>query len=567
MKIENITSQVPVVKEENNIDVKKLKKDLIKTSHTQVNEPDNGLTADEFNSRLKKQAGGMFAGVGAATLLCTTGASTLLHEVGGHAYLGGGLTQNYPDGMQLKYQVDGVDNFNEMRNAKTIQGKLTGLGHWLTAYDANKDGASGWDNPWHGSDGVNELGQHLGDAKTSAWISLSGSVPGLVLNSLAVMGGMQIKDKHPAAGYALMTTGMTLHIMNSTYPISAAIMTNEQIIHTAQTSGHDFANFAYQMSKVTNIPPQGIAIATAAVFTGIVPAVALGMYLHQKAHKTDIVPNHLALEHWLSKSVNDPKIDEKFTKLYKKYPHKEDLQKSVIKVLEIDEKYRKNSTSVSKQEIAAANSDLINERKKFNNYLIQKLDKKIIEENKNEVLGEWQKLQKSDKTQQLLEKLSIAGIVGTSVTPVVNVLGKTIAPALGAAGTVLTYASPALAACGTVKTAYDTYKDLKSPDTKVPKKAKAISIAQTVTSAAGVTTMAISLLVPPAGMLLIPALLGTTVAGLGLSIAKNSIIKKNFYEQNGLDAPKPNFIVRGFNKAKNFIVEHLPSKEPRLAYA
>lgn len=566
MKISNITTpQVTVVKNEPDIDVNKLKKELIKTSKNQANDPEGSLTVDEFNRNLKHKAGGMFGGVAAATLLCTTGANTWLHEVGGHAYLGGGLTQNYPNGIQLEYQVDGIDNFNEMKNAKTIQGKLVGLGHWLTAYDANKDGYSGWDNPWASSDGPNALGKHLGDAKRNAWISLSGSMPGLFLNSLAVMGGMQIKDKHPAAGYALMTTGMTLHLMSSAYPISAAVMTNEQIIHTAQTTGHDFANFAYDMSKVTNIHPQGIAIATAAIYTGIVPAVALGMYLYQKSHKTDIVPDYLALEHWLSKSVNDPKIDEKFMKLYKKYPHKEDLQKAVIQIVEIDEKYRKDPKSVSQQQITSANQTLIEGRKKFNNYLINKLDKNIIEQNKNEVLEEWHKLQKSDKVQQLLEKLSIAGMVGTSITPVVNVLGKTIAPALGAAGTALTYASPALAACGTVKTAYDTYKDLKSPDTKVPKSAKAISIAQTVTSAVGVTTMAISLLVPPAGMLLIPALLVTTAAGLVLSIAKNNIIKKNFYEQNGLEPPKPNFIVRGFSKVKDFITDHLLSKQLKPA--
>ena len=563
MKITEINSQVPELKQQTDItevDVKKLKKDLIKTSHQQAKSPEQKLTFDEYRSNINHKMGGLIGGLTAATLIETTGGGTFLHEVGGHAYTGGGLTGNYPNGIHPNYQVDGIDNFNEMKNANTIQGKLTGLGHWLTSYDANKDGFAGYCYSRSGSDGPNELGKAMGEPKRNAWISLSGSIPGLALNSLAVMGGMQIKDKHPAAGYALMGTGMTLHLMSSAYPISAAVMSNEQIIQKAGT-GHDFANFAYQMSKVSNIPPQGIAIATAAIYTGIVPAIAIGMYLHQKAHKTDIVPEHLALEHWLSKSVKDPKIDEKFMKLYQKYPRKEELQKAVIAVLEIDEKYRTNPKSVSTAEIKAANSTLIEERKKFNNYLIKKLDKKIIQENKNEILGEWQKLQKSDKLQQLLEKLSVAGMVGASITPVVSVLGQTIVPALGAAGTALTYASPALAACGTAKTAYDTYKDLKSPDTQVPKKAKAISIGQTVASTAGVTALAISLLVPGAGMLLIPALIGTTVTGVGLSIAKNNIIKKNFYQQNGLEPPKPNVVVRGFSKVKEFITEHLPSKK------
>lgn len=560
MNVSEINSQVPEVKNEvNEVDIKKLKKNLIKTSHQQAKSPEQKLTFDEYKSNIKHKFGGVIGGLTAATLIGTTGAETWLHEVGGHAYVGGGLTSHYPNGLHPNYQVDGIDNFNEMKNAQTIQGKLTGLFHWLTAYDANKDGFSGYCYSTSGSDGPNELGKYMGETKR-AWISLAGSIPGLVINSLAVMGGMHIKDKHPAAGYALMGTGMTLHLMSSAYPISAAVMSNEEIIRTAGT-GHDFANFAYQMSKITNIPPQGIAIATAAIYTGIVPAIAIGMYLHQKAHKTDIVPDHLALEHWLSKSVTDSQIDEKFMKLYKKYPRKEDLQKAVINVLEIDEKYRTAPKSVSKQEIASANKTLIEERVKFNNYLLKKLDKKIIEENKNEVLGEWQKLQKSDKLQQLLEKLAVAGMVGIALTPVVNVLGQTIVPALGTAGTALTYASPALAACGTAKTAYDTYKDLKSPDTQVPKKAKAISVAQTITSAVGVATLAVSLLVPGAGMLLVPALIGTTVAGLSLSIAKNSIIKKNFYEQNGLLATKPNVIVRSFSKIKEFITEHLPSKE------
>ena len=55
-------------------------------------------------------------------------------------------------------------------------------------------------------------------------------------------------------------------------------------------------------------------------------------------------------------------------------------------------------------------------------------------------------------------------------------------PALGGAGAVLSAAFPVLTGIQAISSVYETYKDLKSPDYQVPKKAKVLSVAKSIVS-------------------------------------------------------------------------------------
>ena len=469
---------------------------------------------------------GAVSGVGTAVLMTTTGVDTSLHEVVGHGYLGGHLLHDYAPGREPRFQVDGWDNAEAIGDAENFSEAMKALGRLLGAHDVGDDGALG--KAWVRGGEPNALGEAMGADGMSAWISLSGSLPGLALNSLAVIGGMKLKDSHPAAGYALLACGLTQHLMSSGYPITAALMDNATLAHEASV-GHDFANFARCVGRLTGLSAQTVAIATAAVWTGLVPAVALGMYLHQKSHKGDIVPDHLALQHWLSQSQDDPKRDKVFIKLFNQYPGKENLQMYSRNLVQLQCLKMEHPED---EEISAKLSHtwdkLHDEKTRFDQFLLGKIPKSALKKSKLDVVEKWEKLQANNKVQMALTTLSVGGMAVGVMGRIFGVLGRTVAKGLAPIATALSYVFPALQALAIGASAYETYKDLKSPTSKVPMPAKVVSVVKTAGFVIGSAAMAAATFVPGLNMIFIPAMIFTIISCIGLSFAKNRILKKSF---------------------------------------
>lgn len=497
-------------------------------------------------NRLLPVATGGIGGFLFAYLSETTGLSTALHEVVGHGLLGLQLTHDYPPGEGPKYQVDGWDNFKTIWESKSFQEGLDAFGKWLTGYDRNGDGAAGV-TKWNGSLKPNELGQNMGRDGLQAWISLSGSLPGLLLNTLCVAGGMKLKERHPAAGYFLLSYGIMQHLFSSFYPWSAAIASDQEFYNAAVNgTSHDFVNFSAKIGNLTGADPKTIAITTASLWTAFVPAVALAIYFYQKAHQTDIVPDHIALQHWLGKARNNKDVEKTLEKYLEKYPRKkklEDLWKNLANVKEVSD-------------VDKISEKYPLELRRFAEYLLDKLPKKILKTEKKEVLKECKIEDRPKKIEKVLTGLAIFGTITSIATKILQILSQTFVPVLSAAATGLTFASPLFVGVSVISSGYETYKDLKSPDKQIPKAAKMISVAKLVVAVASAVGIIVGLFVPTLNLVLISAIVLGAVGSLVLSYARYRVIKQRFELLQSTNPVQWNFmydLLRVYKEEKNHV--------------
>lgn len=445
------------------------------------------------------------------------GAETALHEVVGHGLLGMRLTSSYPEGTGPSYWISGFDKYNAINNAHSSSKKVGSFLSWLFIPQSSQDGAVGRAN--RGPDyHPNELAKHMGVAGSSAWISITGSLPGLLVNGACVTGGMVLRKTCPTLGAGLVSFGLMNNLISCTYAWDAAIMSTSELKEAAQT-GHDFANFANQMSLITGVSATAIAISTAVFWTSAVPLLGLGIYLYQRSHQADIIPDDIAIKYWLTQLQIDQKKQSVFKTLFKNYPHRDKLP------FKFDDE-----TSF----VIFDSSKLTDDRKNiivihhFINYLATHLPAKMMRQTKEALLKQWQPLQHPSRLEKILAYATLAHVILGVATQIINVLAQTIVPNLLPVSDALKWMMPFLGLFSVLKSAYETYKDLKCPTAQIPLAAKLLSCAKLILNIAITTLMLVNTFVPGFQLFLIPTVMLSSLLLMVMNFAKVKLIKNQF---------------------------------------
>lgn len=464
---------------------------------------------------LYRIVGGMIGGNLLSCLCASTGPTVALHEIVGHGFLGLKSTNVYKSGADPHFQIDGWDNFQEILKATSFKDRIVAIFNWIRGYDCNVPGFAGETYPGQ-PDGPNQLGQAMGQDGQSAWISVAGSLPGLTLDSLSVIAGMELKNRIPALSWMLIAMGLTDHVVTSYYPITAALMSQSEM-QNQSLQGHDFANFAIRMGKVTGVSAQTIAISMATIWSTFVPLVAALAYLHSKSHAGDIVPDAIAMKEWMQKAEKDPKIAEELERLLAAYPQKDNL-------LEIEKMLSDETSPLTDEQIEIIQAYSLD----FVDYLFDKVPTNTIANEKLEILDSWQKNVKPDRIQAVSVAFSLASSITTIASRIFQILSTTIAPTLAVASTILTYSAPAFAITSALSFGHRIVQDFKCPDSVVPKSAKILSVATLVTAATSAVLIALATFMAGLNMAMFGVLIFGTLANIACSYARSRIIQGQF---------------------------------------
>jgi hypothetical protein len=448
-----------------------------------------------------KEGLGVSVGGLAAGFAGMTGVTVALHEVLGHGLLGIELTQQ--SGPAPTYRIGAWENFDKMLHADSFKDGLAAFFHWLFPFSDGDAGHANWSPD---SSQPNGIGQAMGPDGRSAWVSIAGSLPGLALDSLSVVGGMYLRKRSPVLGNLMVGFGLTDNLIGTGYAMSAALMSDSQLAST----NNDFANFAVKMSDITGIPAHDIAIGTAFFWTAFVPLLAAAAYLHTRSQITETVPDFLALKHWVQKGESDPKIAAELQKYYEAYPQKDKLAQ--VKV--------ENLTS----------SPIFCD---FLNYLLDKISVTSLNACKKEILASWDKNVPRDRIQTALTLASLAGTGSAVATKILGVLSLAN-PALQTAATALGYVAPVFIGASVISAGYQVYKDFQCPDSVVPKAAKMLSIAKLVATIACAALMITALFVPGLNVAFIVVIVLGSILNIILSYARSQLIRDQFSLQKAL---------------------------------
>lgn len=361
----------------------------------------------------------------------------------------------------------------------------------------------------------NEIGSHGRDAVIAIAGTIGASIP--LIPTYII--GHKIKEKHPAVGYALMGSALTMHAANASYAFTVFNMNKNELEHTAATTGNDFAHFAVSIGSKYNIDPTVVAKVTAIGLGLSLPALGLGLYLHDKyGKKSKLITDQFALSYLLGKVDNDPVLTKKVSELYDKYPGKNKLLNAEKSFEDLSQKaaLMDNIDRKTKSELKKSSKYLEDQLKEFNLYMIENLQPELKQSSK-----EMQEIIEKNKPQlqKIIEKAQVGSQVGMNATIVAQSVAKIAGSTVGATlGKII----PAFAAVDTVMNTYDTVKDVRNEN--LSKRTKALSISKLVTSAASLGLITVSAFT---GGLAIPIVLGTMGASLGLTCARNRSIKKD----------------------------------------
>jgi hypothetical protein len=439
----------------------------------------------------------VFAGISASWLVENTGLSTALHEVVGHGYLGMRLTCDYPAGSGPSYWIAEFEKCQAIAKAGSPGAGIKAFFAWLFVPTGDTAGLAYPGPEYH----TNAFVDHIGHENASAWVSLSGSIPGLVVNTSAVIAGMLLRQKYPALGIGLTTFGLVNSCVAGAYACHAAFMSPTTLQANA-TTGHDFANFAVQMSRVTGLHANLIAAGVALFWIGFIPIIALAIYLYQNSRKTDIVPNDMALKYWLTQLEKNATELDRFNVLLKKY---------------LTEKTSNHGF---------ADDDA--QTKDFLKYLMKNLPQKTILDAKKQLLKSWQSLQTPSKLDTFFTYATLSTVILSTITHIMDMFASSTVPALLPVVIILKTILPLLGLISIARSAYETYKDLKCPHSQVPMKAKILSCLSLATTVIMVSLMIVAAFVPGLQFFAIPAALIGTILSLGLSFAKVKETQKAF---------------------------------------
>ncbi len=472
----------------------------------------------------KREFYGALGGLGLAIPINTTGAGTALHEVVGHGYLGNRLTNTYAHGQGPSYQVVGWDNLKNLGGAHSFKQGFIDFFRWIGDYNPNHNGVDGTTNYGH-PEHPNGIGEAMGTAGQSAWVSIAGPMPELVLDVLSVLVGMHLRRRSPALGSLLVSFGLVDHSINAYYCIDAARM-SESHMEKAATQGHDFANFAVQMSHVTGLSAETIAITTASLWTAIVPLAALAAYMHTKSNAIHAVPDLLAMKHWLSKAENREELERGFDA----YPKKEALEKILN---------REISEDLSLEEIKQIQDETLH----FIDYLLEKMPSQALDASKKEILEAVEKKAPTDRVQTALNLTAATGNVAIVAAKTLTFFSETVAPSLHIAAKVLSYASPFLMVASVLSAAYQVYKDFQCPNEMIPMSAKLLSIARFVVSVVYAILLLTALFVPGLNLLFIFTLVIGCLMNIFLSFARMIVIRSQFARNQVLKPETQNIML------------------------
>ncbi len=203
-----------------------------------------------MSEELKAFGGGYVAGV----TTTVTGATTYIHEVWGHA-AANRLLHDYAPGEGPYWRVNTWQSFKDV-----FKGKF--------------DSPAGWCGTGPGR--PNALGQALGTDGRRSVIALAGSVPGYALNGVALHEAVRLRKTYPRLAAFLVGYVLVEHLMNSGYPIHAAFMSAGKLAINGRT-GHDFAQFAVRMGRITGFKATTIARTVAISWVSALPLY--GLYL------------------------------------------------------------------------------------------------------------------------------------------------------------------------------------------------------------------------------------------------------------------------------------------------
>jgi hypothetical protein len=344
-------------------------------------------------------------------------------------------------------------------------------------------------------------------------------MPILLLDSAMVISGMHLRNRSPFLGNMLTASGLTAHALYSIDPIMVAI-DPQDMRHLATSSPECMGRFVFAMSALTGISVEAMAAATATIWTAFVPLVAIAAYMHARTRNVDLVPEGIAVQKWIQKARKDPRIAKELQSLYKAYPRKKHLD-NVCALLVND--YKK--TMPKPQEVERIQNEVF----RFVGYLLEKIPASSINPVKKEIAETWSKKACTDKIQTGLAAASLFGSISSIAAESLSFFADAASSSsLHLAASVFTYISPVFLGASVLSAAYQVYKDFQSPDEKVPRKAKMLSVARLVASIATTTLIITALFVPGLNVAFFVLLFIGCILNFSLAYARARVIKKQF---------------------------------------
>jgi hypothetical protein len=447
---------------------------------------------------------GLMGGTAGVMAYEYSGLGTLLHEEA-HKVM---VEKLYHDAAAT-VQIDALDNIRSFMDKPSLEN----LGHILSGFDINKDGAAGVTQYTYG-DGPTALGEKMSPNARTALISAAGSVSTLIPDLIGFAAGMKLRKTHPILGYSLMAMTGVHHFANAMYPLGA-------VLPGPKSPGHDWAKFA----SATGIHP---AI-TGALFAVTLPAVGAGIYWLEKRNEEKL-RDHEALTRLISRGAI-PR--ERLDVLFETYPQSEELkaledemQKGICQASSLKDPHDASLKALSKK--------LRKEYYHFGDYLINKNRAAVDEEKKavpkpqapglgslvRESIAQTREDFKKDRPGTILNGASLVSgltLYGANVVNTVHAVSPDTLPAIAGttAGKVLGTLVPLMGVVFTAGSAYRAARTMKDPEaSRIDKVAACSSTFFTGLAAAGSAVPALGLPVTLAG------LAGLGVTALGRKIAE-----------------------------------------------
>ncbi len=358
----------------------------------------------------------------------------------------------------------------------------------------------------------NPLGKGFDESELKAILSFSSSVLGLVCNTLAVTGGVNMYKKHPNLGLALAGYGMTSHAISCIEPWQAALKSTSGI-ERAAAHGHDFANSALQLHELTGISLKTVAVVDAVAWTALIPLVLLTWYISNRAQESNVISDFAAFREWLIKAQSDPK---KFNELKEKYPGTLETEEDIDR---------------------------------FTLFLIENIPKSQLTDIKNEMIGSIKSAKPLTRKEKVLSSLSLAGSLGYIAMRIAAIATQLFLHATPLVAALLKFATPIFAAVSLISDIHSTIQAVNNPN--LPKKVKMLCVAKLVCNVVGAAVIVASLFVPGINLIAISAYIVCLVASLALSCAKNHYLQRHIEIQQAVEPENFKFMIKWCKKREH----------------
>jgi hypothetical protein len=250
----------------------------------------------------------------------TIGINIFIHEYFGHLLLGGALLTepqsrfsiSYPS---IYYQVDSFDRFIELQKNTTLKN----FGKWINPLniDFDGDGFNGRAFSLRGATNYTRLYDLWGKDQASAWLSLSGTIPGIIINLLI---GKYILSNRFEKGLTGCISAMSFLMGMHCYSIIGSLVTawNCDNINVNVVTDNDFENWAIRQNKITGMASANIAVLTAVYLLFLVPFVIYIHYLYYSA-KPRFILDKISTYKFTLRESNKPLLLPYFRDVFQNY--------------------------------------------------------------------------------------------------------------------------------------------------------------------------------------------------------------------------------------------------------